>query len=166
MIEKLLQTWRAMAARERRGVAAAATIVVLAILYLGLFEPAWKGRQALERELPVLRGQLAQMIGLAAEARALTAVPRSAESPQAQRTALEQSIRSAGLTPNLKSLEPNGELYDLRFQGASQAAWLTWLDTTLRETRMRVVDVAITREPAPGIVSVRLVLEAPKREKR
>ena len=36
MIEKLLQTWRAMAARERRGVAAAATIVVLAILYLGL----------------------------------------------------------------------------------------------------------------------------------
>jgi len=96
----------------------------------------------------------------------LAGAPKGADSLQGQRSALEQSIRSAGLAPNLTQLTPNGELFDLRFQAVPNAAWLAWLDTTLRETRLRVADVAMTRDPAPGVVSVRLVLEAPRRDRR
>ena len=166
MIESLLQAWRGLVPRERRMVSAAAAVVMLAIGYLAFFEPAWSGRQALERELPVLRGQLARMAGLAEEARLLAAVPQAADSTQSQKAALEQSLRAAGMGPQLTQISLNGELFDLRFQAVPHAVWLAWLDAALRETRLRVADVAIARDPAPGVVSVRVVLEAPGRDRR
>jgi general secretion pathway protein M len=166
VIERLLQSWRSMAPRERRMVAAAAVVVLLALAYLTLFEPAWQGRAALQKELPQLRAQLAQLRGLAAEARALSGASGSAQAPQAVRDALERSARSAGLGPNLTRLDVSGELFDLRFARVAHAQWLAWLDAAVRETRLRVADVAITREAEPGLVTVRLVLEAPRRESR
>ena len=166
MIEKLLQVWRTLAARERRLVGAAVGIVVIAVAYLLLFEPAWNGRRALQTELPVLRGQLAQMSALAAEAKRLGAAHRGADSPQAMRAALEASVQGAGLSGSLAKIEHSGELFDLRFGSVPHAAWLAWLDTTVRETQLRVVDLAVTREPVHGLVSVRLVMEFPRAEGR
>jgi general secretion pathway protein M len=166
MIEKLLQSWRMLAARERRMVIGATLVVALAIGYQMLFEPAWRGRTQLATELPQMRSQLAQMTALAAEARALGAGPRAGDSPQALRTSLQQSVAAAGLADKLTQLSLNGELFDLRFAAVPYASWLAWLDTTLRETRLRVADLAVSRDAAPGIVSVRLVLEAPRREGR
>lgn len=166
MIEKSLQTWRALAPRERRLVAAGGVFALVAAAYLLLFEPAWQARTQLQRELPVLRGQLAQMKALAGEAARLAGAPTSAGAPQALRAVLETSVRAAGLGNGLAALNAGGELIDMRFSGVSHAAWLAWLDTTLRETRLRVADLSISREPDPGIVSVRLVLESPRREPR
>jgi len=166
MTGALLERWRGLAPRERRMVAAAAIVVLLAIVHLALFEPAWNGRARLTDEIPRLRAQLAQMRALAAEARQLSAAPRSADSPRALRGALEKSIEAAGLGVHLAQLNASGDLFDLRFASVPHAAWLEWLDTTLRETGLRVADASITRESAPGIVSARLVLEAPRREGR
>lgn len=166
MIERLMLVWRGLAARERRIVGVGAVVLLLALAYLLLFEPAWKGRERLTREIPTLRSQLAQMQGLAAEAKRLASEPRTADSPQAQRLALEQSVRAAGLATGLAQLKLEGELFELRFNSVLYSAWLEWLDTTLRGTRMRVVDASVTREAAPGVVSARLVLEAPRREGR
>lgn len=166
MIERLLQSWRTMAPRERRMVASAAVVVLLALGYMTLVEPAWQGRAALGKELPQLRAQLAQMRALAAEVRALSGASGSAEAPQAVRDALERSVRSAGLGPYLTQLNVNGELFDLRFGRVSHAQWLAWLDAAVRETRLRVANVAVSREADPGLVTVRLVLEAPRRETR
>lgn len=166
MIERTVQAWRALAPRERRLVVAGGAFALVAVLYLALFEPAWKGRQQLQQELPVLRGQLAQMNALAAEAGRLAGVQRSVDSPQALRAVLETSVRAAGLGTGLAAMNAGAELIDLRFSGVSHAAWLAWLDTTLRETQLRVADLSVSREPRPGIVSVRLVLEFPRRESR
>ena len=166
MIEKLLQSWRAMAPRERRLVGAAGLVVILAAGYLLLLEPAWRGRQQLEKELPVLRGQLAQMSALATEVRRLAGAPKGADSPQALRTALETSVQAAGLGAGLAQLNASAELFDLRFASVPHAAWLAWLDTALRETQLRVADLSISREAVPGLVSVRLVLEFPRRDGR
>lgn len=166
MIEKLLVAWRAMAARERRLVGAGVTILLLAVGYLLMFEPAWQGRKLLRRELPELRSQLAQMSALAVEARRLTAAPKASDSPQALRAALAASAQAAGLGGGLAQLSLSGELFDLRFSNVPHAAWLTWLDTTLRETQLRVTDLSIAREAMPGVVSVRLVLEFPRRDGR
>ena len=166
MIEKLLQAWKTLATRERRLVGAALGIVVLAVVYLLMFEPAWTGRRELQRELPALRSQLAQMSALANEARRLGGVPKGAESPQAMRAALEASVQGAGLAGSLTKLDQSGELFDLRFGSVPHAAWLAWLDTTVRETQLRVADLAVTREAVPGLVSVRLVMEFPRRDGR
>lgn len=166
MIEKLVVAWRGMAPRERRLVGAAALVVLLAIAYLVLIEPAWKGRQQLQKELPVLRGQVAQMSALAQEAQRLGTAPKSADSPQAMRAALEASVQAAGLGASLAQVNSTAQLLDLRFAAVPHAAWLAWLDTALRETQLRVADLSISREATPGLVSVKLVLEFPKREGR
>jgi len=166
LIEKLVQSWRMLAARERRMVIGAGLVVALAIGYQAFFEPAWRGRAQLETELPLMRSQLAQMTALAAEARALGAGPRAGDTPQVLRASLQQSVAAAGFADRLTQLSLNGELFDLRFSAVPYATWLAWLDTTLRETRLRVADLAVSRDAAPGIVSVRLVLEAPRREVR
>ena len=166
MIERLLNGWRALAPRERRLVLAAAVVVLLACIHLLLFEPAWKGRERLSAELPRLRAQVAQMHALAAEASLLAAAPRGADTPQAVRAALEASIASAGLSDRVAKLSATGDLIDLRFASVPHADWLDWLDATLRETRLRVVDVSLTRETSPGVVSVRLVLEMQGRDSK
>ncbi len=166
VIEKLLQNWRMLAARERRMVAGAAAVVLLALVHQLLFEPAWRGRARLQSELPQMRAQLAQMTALAGEARQLGSGPRASETPQALRGALQQSVAAAGLADGLTQLALNGELFDLRFAAVPYAVWLSWLDNTLRETRLRVADLTVSRDATPGMVSVRLVLEAPRREGR
>ena len=164
LLERGVRWWGSLRARERR-VLGAGTLLLAAVLgYLLAFEPAYVGRQRLERELPQLRSQLAQMEGLAAEARRLSAqAVQGADSPQQLKSQLQASIDAAGLQDAVAQLAVTGELIDLRFKAVPFAAWLEWFDGALRETRLRTVDVALERETAPGLVSARLTLEAPKR---
>jgi len=166
MLETLLRRWQVMTPRERSIVTGGAAVLLVALAWLVLFDPAWTGRRQVQAELPTLRAQLAQMEQLAGEARRLGAVPAGSDSPQAVKVQLEQSIESAGLRSALSQLSQSGELFDLRFKSVSYAAWLAWLDSAARATRLRVVDAAVTREAGTGIVSVRLALEMPRRDGR
>lgn len=164
MLERLLASWAGVSPRERRLVLFAGLVLLLAAVFLLLIEPAWRGRVALRKELPVLRAQLAAVQSLAQEAGTLAGRAGSAPASSAQvRVALEQSVAAAGLGPSLQKIELNGELIEMRFRGVSHERWLSWLAGALPETRTRVVDLALTREAAPGVVSARLVLEAPRR---
>lgn len=166
MTEQLIQWWRTLALRERRLISAAAGVIVLALVYLLLFEPAWKGRQQAARDLPRLRTQLAQIDALGVEAARLAALPVSNDSPQAIRQALESSVDAAGLKPYLSQLKLSGDVLDVRFKEVPFAAWIEWIDGAQRQTRLRVVDAAIQREAQIGRVSVKLSLEVPRREER
>lgn len=166
MLEALLTRWQLLAARERRALAGAAALLAVVLAWLVLFEPAWDGRQRARGELPVLRAQLAQMEQLAGEAQRLGAVPGVAETPQAIQSQLRESVASAGLGPALSQLTHSGGLFELRFKSVPYAAWLAWLDSAVRETRLRVVDAAVMREAGIGVVSARLSLELPARDGR
>lgn len=164
MVEQGLRWWGGLQARERRVLGAGGTLLVLVLVWLLAFEPAWEGRRKISAELPALRGQLSKMEGLAAEARRLSGqATQGTDSPQQLKVALERSLDAAGLRGAVSQLTVAGELIDLRFKDVSFAAWLAWFDTALSETRLRAVDVAIERETTPGRVGVRLTLEAPKR---
>jgi general secretion pathway protein M len=82
------------------------------------------------------------------------------------RTRLEQSIDNAGLRPALAQLQATGSLFDVRFRSVPFEAWLEWLDVAARDTRLRVVDLAVTRESAPGVVTARVSLEMPRAQAR
>lgn len=163
MLEQLIARWGGLTKRDRRMVVFAGIFLLLIFGWLFAFEPAWKGRQALELELPALRSDLAQMDQLASEARVASRNAQDSNESAAQlRGRIEQSLEEAGLTPAIAQLELSGELIEARFRQADYDKWLFWLDGALRDTRMRVVDLSLTRESA-GIVSGRLALEAPRR---
>ena len=163
MVEKLLAWWGTLAKRDRR-------ILILAIAFLGIvlgwllaFEPAWNGRTALAAELPRLRGDLAQMEQLAIESRSLGQQMNQPVQTIAQlRSRVEQSLQLAELDSTVAHLDASGDLIEARFREAPFEKWLYWLEGTARDTRLRVIDVALTRESA-GIVSGRVALEAPRR---
>lgn len=163
MIESLLVKWNALSTRDRRMLVLAAGFLVIVLAWLVAFEPAWDGRRQLARELPALRVDLAQMDQLAAEARLAATGPRQANDSASQlRTRVEETLADAGLSGAVAQLELNGEIVEARFRQADFEKWLYWLDAVVRETRMRVIDLSITRETA-GVISGRLALEAPRR---
>lgn len=161
MIEALIQRWRQFSPRERRLTWFAFALAACAGTYLALIEPAWQARQAIAGQLPLLRLQVAEADTLVIEARALSASASAAARPslQALRLRVEQSLESAGLKPALQQMQATDSLIDVRLRDVSFAAWITWLDAVLKETRLRVADLSVMRDTEPGRVSVRLVLE-------
>jgi general secretion pathway protein M len=163
MLEPLLQKWNGLSSRDRRMLGIAVGFLVIVFAWMVAFEPAWEGRRQLARELPTLRSDLAQMDLLAAEARfAATSSQQTNESASQLRGRIEDSLADAGLSSSLAQLDVNGEIIEARFRQADFEKWLFWLDGAVRETRMRVVDLSLTREAA-GVISGRLALEAPRR---
>ncbi len=165
MIELLLQRWRGMAPRERRMVAGGAAVIALALVYLLLFEPAAVGRRQIAAELPALRAQVARMDVLVAEAARLANAPAGTDSPEQLRVRIEQSAASAGLSERAQ-VQLVGERIEVRAKDVPFVLLTGWIDTVLRETRVRVVDATVTRELQPGLVTARLALEAARRDRR
>ncbi|MEN9775801.1 MAG: hypothetical protein RL322_2871 [Pseudomonadota bacterium] len=162
-LELILRRWRMLAARERRLVVSAALLAGVAVLYLVAFEPAWQGRAVLDERLPKLRAQLASVERLAHEARSLETVARTpGPSLQAVRIGIERSVDEAGLRDALRRLQINGAVIDLEFRQAPFDAWIEWLDSTVREQRLRVVDLSLNRDAGGRRVSGRLLLEHPQ----
>ena len=163
MLEPLLQKWNALSTRDRRVLGLAVGFIILVFAWMVGFEPAWNGRTALAAELPRLRGELAQMEQMAIESRTLGQQANQPVQTIAQlRSRVEQSLQLAELGTAVAQLEASGDLVEARFRQAPFEKWLYWLEGTVRDTRLRVVDVALTRESA-GVISGRVALEAPRR---
>lgn len=163
-MEALIQWWRSLARRERNVFLAGLVLLALALVYLVAFEPAWIGRQKIARELPQLRSQVAQMDALSSEARRISGLGGGAESAAAIRRSVESSVEAHGVKPFLAQSNFGGELIELKFNSVPFAMLMTWLEATVRDTRVRVVDANIARETVSGTVSAKLALELPKRD--
>ena len=68
LIDAWQQRWETWTQRERRMVVAMLGAVGLALVYLLLLDPALSGRAKLQRDLPKLRADAAEMSGIAAGA--------------------------------------------------------------------------------------------------
>lgn len=163
MIEPVLQRWAALSVRERRLIGLGGLLVLLALLWAVAYEPAATGRKRLLAEQASWQSDLARMEALSAQVRQLGAVaaaePASLES---LRERLETSLDAAGFRAQVQTLRVSADQIELRMKSVPAQAWMVWLDTTLRETRLRVGRLSLDRDgpPAgPGMVSVRITLE-------
>jgi type II secretory pathway component PulM len=159
--------WAALSSRERRGVLWGTGVLLVALTWSLAYEPAARGTTRLLADRPTWQADLARMDALVAQARQL-AEASGAEPPALStvRDALETSLRAAGWAAQLTSLKATPELIELRMSGVPVGPWLAWLESSLRESRLRVLELSLERPgpPAPsGTVSVRVVLDRPAR---
>lgn len=167
MIQTLLERWSALSERERRGVLAGSLLLLAVLLWAFAYDPAARGRARLLAERASWQTDLARMDALVASARQLGAVNvGDVPSLQSSLEPIEVSVRAAGFAAQLTSLKATNDLIELRLTGVPVAAALPWLETTVRESRLHVVELSIERLGPPasaGTVSLRVVLDRPGR---
>jgi len=129
--------------------------VLLALLYLILVDPAVEGRAQLNRSLPQLRQQAAELQAMAQEATALAQAPAVQVTPLTRET-VSTSLSGRSLTP--QSLSMTGEYIKLQLNNVSFANLASWLDEQRRSNRVLVQDAVVTALPAAGQVDASLTL--------
>lgn len=153
--ERMAVAWLARTEQERKYLAAAAAVAALALVYALFVSPAVSGRAQLEKDLPQLRQQAAQLRAMALEAGELARQPVVQVAPMT-RESLTASLAALGITP--QSLSMTGEYARVQLAGVSFANLAGWLDAQRRENRIAVQDAAITAQSAPGQVDATLTL--------
>ncbi|MES2152662.1 MAG: type II secretion system protein GspM [Pseudomonadota bacterium] len=147
--------WLARTEQERKFLAAGGAVVLLALVYALLIAPALDGRARLQKDLPQLRQQAAQLQALAQEAGELA---RQAAPPLAPMTreALAASLAARSIKPD--SLSLTGQYAKLQLSAVPFANLMAWLDAQRRENRVAVQDATISAQTVAGQVDATLTL--------
>jgi general secretion pathway protein M len=153
--ERATALWLVRTEQERRFLAVGGAIVLLALLYLILIEPAVEGRAQLRRSLPQLRQQAAELQSMAQEATNLARAPTPQVAPLTRDT-VNTSLTGRGLTP--QSLSMTSEFIKLQLNNVSFANLAAWLDEQRRANRVLVQDATVTALPVAGQVDATLTL--------
>ena len=162
-MEELLRMWNERAPRERLVLGALGFVVLVAILYLLVVEPAWTGIRQLERGLPQARAQSGQLDALLNEVKALKARPPVATvGPGEARGAVERSLSSAGLKATRIAALADGDL-QIGFANVPYAQWTTWLAGIERELGARALRVTANATATPGNADVEIALRLARR---
>jgi general secretion pathway protein M len=152
------------APRERMILAVGAALLLLAVAYLLLIEPAWQGIARLERTLPQQRAKAAELDALLNEVRGLKTRPQVATvSASEVRGALEASLKRAGLKAARIVPLSDGDI-QLTFANVPYGTWAAWLAASERELGARTRAVTVTGKDAPaGNVDAELALRLARR---
>jgi general secretion pathway protein M len=153
--ERATTQWLARTEQERRFLAVGGAVVLLAILYLALVDPAVEGRARLNRALPQLRQQAAELQAMAQEANSLARAPTVQVVPLTRET-VGASLNARGLTA--QSLSVTGEYIKVQMTNVAFPGLAAWLDEQRRANRVLVQDASITSLPAAGQVDASLTL--------
>ena len=147
--------WRVLGARERRGVAIAAWVLGLFLLWALAIAPAWRTASTAPAQLDRLDAQLQQMQRQASEARDLRAIAplASAQSVAALRAASD-ALGAAG------RLQLSGDRATLTLSGANGTQLRDWLTEARSAARARPVEANLTRGPQGYSGSIVVALPA------
>lgn len=146
------------APRERLLLVVCGGMVLVALVYSLLWEPAWTGRAQVAARLPGLQAGLETAHMQLAEARRLR-VAAAVRPPAgaALRDALAASLTQSGIARAQVTLAGKGVQVDAK--DAPFAVWMAWLDTVRREDRVRVVSAHADGSGKPGVATVSATLE-------
>jgi len=152
--------WNARNPREQAILGGGAVLLVLVFGYLVLWEPAADGRARLQRNLPQLRADLAEMETLAQEARGLAASPAPTLRGDALTQALQDSLGQHGLKAT--RVAPTGDnAVQVQLDKAPFGAVAGWLQDVRAQQRLKVADARIAYVGATALVNVTATLQGP-----
>jgi general secretion pathway protein M len=148
--------WSERNQRERTMLAVAFVVVIIGLFYVLLIDPALTGRQDLEKKLPALRQQAAEVQSMAKEATALAGKTAATPAPPVTRESLEASLTRKGIKP--QNVSVTGELIKVQLSGVSFAGTVNWLDEMQRTARLSVVDAVVDAQAQPDTVNATFTL--------
>ena len=153
--------WAVRDARERAMLAVAALVVTVGLAYALLIDPALSGRDQLNKNLPVLRQQVAQMQALSKEAAALSGKSASPLIAMSKEN-IEAALARNGLKP--QSVMLTGDFAKVQLSAVSFAGTLNWLDDMQKTAMLSVVDANIVVLAQPDMVNATFTLRQPGNE--
>ncbi len=153
--ERIGLAWRARTDQERRTLTVGGGIAAGALIYMLFIDPAVSGRAQLEKDLPRLRQESAQLRAMAQEAGELARQPQPQVTPMT-RDGVTASLAALSITP--QTLTVSGESARIQLTGVSFANLVTWLDAQRRENRIAVQEAVISAQSAAGQVDATLTL--------
>ncbi|QDZ29145.1 type II secretion system protein GspM [Noviherbaspirillum sp. UKPF54] len=158
---KFATFWQERNPRERSLLAAAFAVIVLGLFYALLIDPALSGRKDMEKKLPALREQAAEVQALSKEAGAL-AGKGSAPAAAVTRESIESALNNRGLKP--QSVIVTGELTKVQLNGASFSGIVDWLTEMQKSARLSVVDANVDAQAKADTVNATLTLRQQRSE--
>jgi len=153
--------WAVRDTRERAMLAVAALVVTFGLAYALLIDPALSGRDQLNKNLPVLRQQVAQMQALSKETAALSGKSASPLIAMSKEN-IEAALARNGLKP--QSVMLTGDFAKVQLSAVSFAGTLNWLDDMQKTALLSVVDANIVVLAQPDMVNATFTLRQPSHE--
>lgn len=147
--------WSVRTEQEQRMLAIGGAVVAFGLVYGVLVDPALTGRERLQKELPKLNQQVAELQALAGEASQLAANPPVQAQPLTK-DGVTARLQASGLTP--QNLAVTGDYIKVEFKGVPFAGLVSWLDTMRREQRVAVQEGQVTQQGPAGQVDANLTL--------
>lgn len=146
--------WQTRTERERQFLLVGGIALTATLFYLMALAPALEGRAQLQRSLPQLRLQAAQLRALADEAAALPAPAESPAMPSRQK--VESALRQHGL--KAQNIAVSGDGVRLQFDDVPFASLIDFLTTLQKTQQLAVADASFAAKDKPGIVGATLQL--------
>jgi len=147
--------WLERNARERNILAAGAAFVALALIYLLFINPALSGRAQLDKSLPQMRQQAAELQALARQAAELNAAGAAPAAPVTKET-IEAGLARRNIKP--QSVLVSGEVIKVQLQGVSFAAVAAWLDEMQKNSRVSLVEGTFDAQSGVDTVNASLTM--------
>lgn len=160
MIEQLRERFLALQPRERWLVGAAGAIVIVALLFLLIWEPLHGSVKRLRSDV----ADMQQLIAELAQARSLVLAGRGGAGViQGQGRSLlaiaDQTGKENGLGSAITRMQPEGDSnVRVWLEQADYGAMMRWIHVLETSYGIAVTEAAIDREAQPGLVRARLGL--------
>jgi len=140
--DQLVERWKTLAPRERRGLRIAFVLLAIFVVWLIAVQPAWRIVRAAPAQLDALDLQWQHMQRLAAETRELRVAPTVA--PAQAAIALRTATEQLGDRARLALL---GDRATLTLTGIPGDRLVAWLAEARTAARARPIDAQLTRGP-------------------
>jgi len=153
--------WARRDTRERAMLTATTVVMIFALTYALLIAPALAGRKQLNKNLPLLRQQVAQIQAWSKQAEALSVKPANPVAAM-NREIIETSLARNGL--KLKSLLLTGGYAKVQLDAVPFSGTLPWLEEMQKSTQISVVDASIVSLDQPDLVDATFTLRQARNE--
>ncbi len=159
--QSLSNFWNGRNKREQNLLSAAGGLVVFGLIYALLIDPALAGRTDLEKKLPAMRQQAAEVQALTKEASSL-GTTNAVAPPPVTKESLESSLTKKGLKP--QNVSVSSDMAKVQLSGASFSATVDWLNEMQKVARLTVVDATIEAQTQLDIVNASFSLRQQRSE--
>jgi general secretion pathway protein M len=148
--------WDERPPRDRQILMACFVLVMALVVVAWLWLPAVRGIRALERDLPLLRAQRAEVLALAQEGRSLRELARqngvNLPAAGARRAVLQRSFESAGLR-GVELMDEGPNRLRLRWARVDYGVWAAWAAAVVRDSGARFAQVNVDAALAPSVAA-------------